>query len=139
MHSSSQQSGVLPPPPSLPPPPTSLPSQQSQNQYLDVVPPQQLTNNALKTEANSPLITDSANFTTSQPQFENTILEQSPIFSNSTILSGIDEPLKENLQICLIPLYHYPSLLHIIYINHHHHHHHTYVTIKSRRNHHYQD
>ena len=49
----------------------------------------------MKTEANSPLITDSANFTTSQPQFENTILEQSPIFSNSTILSGIDEPLKE--------------------------------------------
>lgn len=95
LHSSSQQSDVLPPPPSLPPPPTSLPSQQSQNQYLDVVPPQQLTNNALKTEANSPLITDSANFTTSQPQFENTILEQSPIFSNSTILSGIDEPLKE--------------------------------------------
>ena len=139
LHSSSQQSGVLPPPPSLPPPPTSLPSQQSQNQYLDVVPPQQLTNNALKTEANSPLITDSANFTTSQPQFENTILEQSPIFSNSTILSGIDEPLKEkspNMLNSTLPL---SKSTHIIYINHHHHHHHTYVTIKSRRNHHYQD
>lgn len=75
--------------------PPSLPSQQSQNQYLDVVPPQELTNNiALKAEANSPLITDSANFTTNQPPFENTILEQSPIFSNTTILSSIDEQLK---------------------------------------------
>ncbi|KAF6063114.1 Fungal Zn(2)-Cys(6) binuclear cluster domain family protein [Candida albicans] len=96
LHSSSQQSGVLPPPPSLPPPPTSLPSQQSQNQYLDVVPPQQLTNNALKTEANSPLITDSANFTTSQPQFENTILEQSPIFKKSPNMLNSTLPLSKS-------------------------------------------